>query len=204
MKTKHFIVGVIGLCLLVGSEICADTLSVRLTDFAVIRGSLPGNSQASRVAVATPLTNLPSQSEVDFAEVIIPYFLPKGFSGILQVEAKKIARNWDKNTVTWAVPWQRAGGDFDTTTIAKFVLGKVGEVPVCLDVTEYVADWASGREGNFGVLLKRPPEEGDAFRAEIADLQRYLSQVRLKVYYHEAPGGKQQPGGKLQSEKIQQ
>jgi hypothetical protein len=186
MKNKLLLAGILGLALSGASGMNADTLSVGLSDFAVIRGSLPGNAQASRIVVAVLLSGLPSQSEIDYAEVSVPYFLPTGFTGTIQVEARPITRSWDKNSATWTVPWQRAGGDFDTTRIASFTLGKVGAVPVRLDVTDYVAGWADGRNSNFGMLLKRPVEEGDAFRAEIADLQRVLSQVRLKVYYHGA------------------
>jgi len=194
VKMKILLVWILGLVLSGASWLGADTLSVVLTDWAIIHGSLQGNTHASRVVVAAPLTNLPTQSEIDYAEVTIPYFLQIGFTGLLQVEARRIAHSWDKSSVTWTNPWQRAGGDFDTTTIATFALGKVGEVPVRLDVTGFVDDWANSRSSNFGILLKRPVEEGDAFRTEISDLQRYLNQIRLKVYYHGTGGFKNSPG----------
>ncbi len=187
MKTFCLVIWVGVLMLFSCPVLNADTLSVGLgNEFAVLRGSLPGNPQASRAVVAIPLSGLPAQSKIDYAEVNIPYFLPSGFTGTLRVDARPITRTWDKNTATWTVPWQRAGGDFDTTKITSFTLGKVGRASVRLDVTGIVRDWVNQRASNFGLLLKRPKAEGDAFRAEIADLQRVLSQVRLKVYYHRA------------------
>jgi len=204
MRKRSLIYLLIGVIAIGVSALNADTLSVGLgSEFSVIQGSLPGIGRASRIVVATPLSGLPSQCEVDFAEITIPYFLPTGFTGILQVEGKVLTRSWNRGTVTWTNPWQKAGGDYDTTKSASFALGKVGNVPVRLDVTELVSDWVNGSCPNYGILLKRPPEEGDAFKTEIADLQRNLNQVRMKVYYHRASGGILSPGGQ-QPQKVQE
>ncbi len=82
----------------------------------------------------------------------------EGFSGggsPADLAAYGITTPWDESTVTWAVPWQLEGGDFDPAIVDLVSISSadVGKW-VTLDITPLVQDWVANPSTNNGVLVR--------------------------------------------------
>ncbi|MEO0130704.1 MAG: DNRLRE domain-containing protein [candidate division WOR-3 bacterium] len=154
----------------------ADTLSIPVYEYAVIRGNVRGR-EVSRVLLRFDLRVLEGK-EIFYGEIIIPNFLDSSY---LTLEGWRLTTNWQRNNVNWN-SFRRPGGDYDTTFKTNFIMTAHNEDYGYLDITRYLRYWLNNGN-NFGILLKRPYYEGDGFLNEINNLRRVLDLIRLKIYY---------------------
>ncbi len=152
--------------------ICADTLSLPINRIAVIT-----NNTISRVLLKFDTDTL-SNVQVDYAEIVIPHFLT---TGKMTIEGHRLTTNWNSTTVNWN-SFNRPGGDFDTTTNARYTTSASVNLPVILDITEFVKNWVNNGN-NYGILLKRPAYEGNGFRNEVTLLRSTLANARIRIFF---------------------
>jgi hypothetical protein len=180
--TRHTTAICFGLVLLfapwIVSPCHADTTTVILNDYAVIVPE--GQTEPARVLFGVNLPNAVSGKRIDFAE------LSFGISSLpgpyLEIEVYPLSRSWTSNSVTWASPWQNAGGDFDDSDL-NLVAITGGESPRGhADVTEIVSSWVNGERSNHGIILVCSKEFPGNFRLVLGNQQ---SPVKLEVRYSE-------------------
>ncbi len=161
---------------LIFSFILADTLSMPISEFAIIQGKI-GNRMVSRLLIRFDLSGLLGK-KVYYGEIKIPNFLQEGE---LTFEGWRMITEWNRNNVNWN-SFRRPGGDYDTTDKAHFKIEAFGWNPIILDITRFLRYWLERGE-NYGLLLKRPYYENDGFGVEMERLRGVMERVRLKVYY---------------------
>ena len=113
-----------------------------------------------RTLLQFDLTALPSGAVVHTATLEL-YLQSFGSSDV--VEAHVLLRDWTENGVTWNAydgvsAWDTPGGDYDPASAGSFLADGTG--PKAMDITDVVANWASGAQPNYGLMLLSPPSAG--------------------------------------------
>ncbi|MDH5186058.1 MAG: hypothetical protein OEW70_03235 [candidate division WOR-3 bacterium] len=137
----------------------ADTLSLPVGQVTVIR-----SGAVNRIRVLFDISTL-QNARVDYAEILIPHFLNEG--EIVLEGWRLISENPD---------------DYDTTFHARYTTEASVNLPVILDITDFMKYWV-GNSNNFGVLLKRPYYQGGGFRGELQNLMNALTNARIRVFF---------------------
>lgn len=124
-----------------------------------------GNAMRNRALIqyATPI--IPGGGTVISAILHIPVRRYKG-SG-LETTAYAIhgmTGGWDADYATWTMAdssksWSKVGGDYDTTTIASFVVSDKDSI-VSVDLTSLVAGWIASPATNKGIMIRATSEPG--------------------------------------------
>ena len=167
---KKFLIFLV--CLIMFSLIYADTLSLPIGQIATI-----SNNGTSRLLLRFNVSSL-NNTQVDYAEIVVPHFLT---SGKMVIEGYRLTTNWNQTTVNWN-SFNRPGGDYDTITRTRYTTSVSVNLPVILDVTEFVQNWVNNGN-NCGILLKRPYYEGNGFRNEVTLLRNTLANARVRIFY---------------------
>lgn len=150
----------------------ADTLSLSIGQIATI-----SNNSINRVLLRFDVSSF-SNTQVDYAEIVIPHFLS---SGKMVIEGYRLITNWNSTTVNWN-SFNRPGGDYDTITRTRYTTSASVNLPVILDITEFVKHWVNNGN-NCGILLKRPYYEGNGFRNEVTLLRNTLANARIRIFF---------------------
>ncbi len=150
----------------------ADTLSLPISQVATI-----SNNGISRILLRFN-TNTLNNVQVDYAEIVIPHFLT---SGKMIIEGYRLTTNWNPSMINWN-SFNRPGGDYDTITHTRYTTSASVNLPVILDITEFVKNWLNN-DNNFGILLKRPYYEGNGFRNEVTLLRNTLANARIRIFF---------------------
>ncbi len=136
----------------------ADTLSLPIGQVTVIR-----SGEVYRVRIGFDISAL-ENARVDYAEILIPHFLTEG--EIVLEGWRLISQN-----------------EYDTTFHARYSIEASINLPVILDITDFMQYWVENGN-NFGILLKRPYYQGGGFRGELQGLRNALANSRIKVFYN--------------------
>ena len=150
----------------------ADTLSLSISQIATI-----SNNGTNRILLRFNVSSL-NNNQVDYAEIVIPHFLT---TGKMVIEGYRLTTNWNPTTVNWN-SFNRPGGDYDTITRARYTTSASVNLPVILDITEFVKNWVNNGN-NCGILLKRPYYEGNGFRNEVTLLRNTLANARIRIFF---------------------
>jgi hypothetical protein len=167
----------ITLFLILGVLCFSESVEIGLDDVKVIQDT----TGLTRVLFTVNLEGILETSVIDFAELFVPSFLPANV--VFSLEARRITKDWDVNTVTWFHPWMNSGGDFDTTACCLFTLNGTNVEARHLDVTQIIQRMLDNEE-NFGILLKRPMSEGDGFMQYGSQLVEKLTEAKIVILYH--------------------
>jgi len=159
----------------------ADTLSTTLDGTGYISGIVREQTRG-RVLVHHSIPEQVQQSRIDFAFLSIPGVRLSGNAGRVTVNLLRLTTPWSADRVSWTSPWQRAGGDFDTTEATCFALASDDAYNLAFDVTDWAKQWQAGAI-NCGMILTRPRDEGGGFGDEAAVLRQALAQARVKFYF---------------------
>lgn len=157
----------------------SESIEIGLNDVTTIQDT----SGLERILFKIDLEGIPETSVIDFAELFVPGFLPPNVEIVFGIEARRIARDWDANNVSWDHPWVNPGGDFDTTYCCLFTLDNKDVTKTHLDVTPIIKSMIEG-EANYGVILKRPEFEGNGFTQYGSELYEKLVQAKIVILYH--------------------
>lgn len=95
------------------------------------------------------------------------------------VEIYRTTVDWDEMTVTWN-SFDLYGGSFDPTPLGGFTVS-AGLTYFSVDVTGQVADWMSGADPNYGLLVKQPVELSP--RSEYYSRERGENPPVLEIVY---------------------
>jgi hypothetical protein len=129
----------------------ARELFVNATDVVVIRPSVA--SQDMHLLMKFSLPEVLTGESVDFACVSFDAGC-SGSKGAVSLEAFRVTTAWDAASVSWAAPWSKDGGDWDSDMSADWVV-PVGEgKTVYLDVTDFVNGWLKDPSSNFGIVVR--------------------------------------------------
>lgn len=163
------------------SSALGETLSVGLSDIAVITGNVRNNNVA-RIVLHVDVPQQVQNARIDFAELTFPAFLSDTSQAAVTVVTHCAQTAWGRDKVTWTTPWKRHGGDFDSLSCAWYMALPGRKHPVVLDITKAVRGWQRGRD-NDGLFLKRPDGEGDGFLGERERLRGALKSARVVFYF---------------------
>ena len=178
MRWKALLALLLSLCIVATAGFGKHTYEP-LSELAIIRG---GDPEIARILVRFDLSGIVEENDLEYAEIQFPPFLVGG-GGDLTVEGLRLVRDWDEETVTWESPWERPGGDYDTTRSVAFRCGPRDTLDLHLDITDVLHPLFEG-EPNYGFILKRPSWEGDGFGAEGELLyQALLREGKVSIYY---------------------
>ena len=72
--------------------------------------------------------------------------------------------------------------EFDTTYHARYSIEASINLPVILDITDFMQYWVENGK-NFGILLKRPYYQGGGFKGELQGLRNALANARIRVFF---------------------
>ncbi|MDH5683809.1 MAG: hypothetical protein OEZ20_05035 [candidate division WOR-3 bacterium] len=137
----------------------ADTLSLPVGQVTVIR-----SGEVNRVRIGFDISAL-ENARVDYAEILIPHFLT---SDEIVLEGWRLL--------------SESPSEYDTTFHARYTTEASVNLPVILDITDFMKYWV-GNSNNFGVLLKRPYYQGGGFRGELQNLMNALTNARIRVFF---------------------
>ncbi len=156
---KNFILFPLFFLLIVGitQQSYPDTLSLQIGQVTVIR-----SGEVYRVRIEFDISAL-ENTRVDYAEILIPHFLS---SGEIVLEG-------------WRLISQN---EYDTTFHARYSIKASINLPVILDITDFMQYWVENGN-NFGILLKRPYYQGGGFRGELQGLRNALTNSRIRVFF---------------------
>jgi hypothetical protein len=163
------------------SSALGETLSVGLSDVAVITGNIRNNNVA-RVVLNVDVPEQVLNARIDFAELTFPAFLSDTSQTAVSVVTHCAQTAWGRDKVTWTMPWKRSGGDFDSLSCSWYMALPGRKHPVMLDITKIVRGWQHGRD-NYGLFLKRPDAEGGGFLGERDRLRHALNSARVVFYF---------------------
>ena len=156
---KNFILAPLFLLLIVGmtQQTYSDTLSLPIGQVTVIR-----SGEVNRVRIGFDISAL-ENTRVDYAEIQIPHFLTEG--EIVLEGWRLVSQN-----------------EYDTTFHARYSIEASINLPVILDITDFMQYWVEDGN-NFGILLKRPYYQGGGFRGELQGLRNALTNARIRVFF---------------------
>lgn len=113
-------------------------------------------SAQSNALVFWPMTDIPGNSKVLSAQLTMTQ--PTGSSTTRTVSVHRITTQWTASanwtTASPLVLWGTAGGDYATPAVASVDVSTAGAATV--DVSTAVDDWVSGRQTDYGFLLRLP------------------------------------------------
>jgi hypothetical protein len=161
-KIQHKILYIIVLLLslvAVFQLVSADTLSLPIGQVTVVR-----SGEVNRIQFGLDISPL-DNARVDYAEILIPHFLNEG-----EMELE----GWRLNSEN--------SDDYDTTYYARYATEASINLPVILDITDFMQYWIENGN-NYGILLKRPYYEGGGFRGELQGLRNALANARIRVFF---------------------
>jgi hypothetical protein len=158
---KNFILTPLLLLLIVGmiQQSYSDTLSLPIGQITVIR-----SNEVNRVRIGFDISAL-ENTRVDYAEIVIPHFLSSG---------EIVLEGWRLLTENPL--------EYDTTYHARYSIEASINLPVILDITDFMQYWVENGN-NFGILLKRPYYQGGGFRGELQVLRNALAIARIRVFF---------------------
>ncbi|MBN2465079.1 DNRLRE domain-containing protein [candidate division WOR-3 bacterium] len=163
------------------SSALGETLSVGLSDIAMITGNVRNNNVA-RIVLHVDVPKQVQSARIDFAELTFPAFLTDTSQAAVSIVTHCAQTAWGRDKVTWTMPWKRHGGDFDSLSCSWYMALPGRKHPVALDITKTVRSWQRGRN-NYGLFLKRPDAEGDGFLGERERLREALKSARVLFYF---------------------
>ena len=150
----------------------SDILSLPIGQITTI-----SNNGINRILLRFDINSL-NNTQVDYAEIVIPHFLT---SGKIVIEGYRLTSSWNSVSVNWN-SFNRPGGDYDTITRTRYTTSASINLPVILDITEFVKNWLNNGS-NYGILLKRPYYEGNGFRNEVTLLRNTLTNARIRIFF---------------------
>ena len=158
---KNFILAPLLLLLIVGmiQQSYSDTLSLPIGQVTVIR-----SGEVYRVRIGFDISPL-ENTRVDYAEIMIPHFLTSG---------EMVLEGWRLLSEN--------PSEYDTTFHARYSIEASVNLPVILDITDFMLYWAENGN-NFGILLKRPYYQRGGFRGELQGLRNALANARIRVFF---------------------
>lgn len=113
-------------------------------------------SGTSNGLVFWPMTDIPANSKVLSAQLTLTQ--PTGSTVARTVSVYRITTQWDPNanwtTASPLVLWGSAGGDYASPAVASADVSGAGAS--VWDVSTAVDDWVSGRQTDYGFLLRLP------------------------------------------------
>jgi hypothetical protein len=168
--------------LLILSSSSADTVSVALDTAVSIAGQIQGQTRG-RVLAKITIPNEVAQGQIDFAMLQLPPIQLPDTHVRPTIAVHRVTTNWASNNVTWDAPWRTPGGDYDSICLTQYFIAAGDTHRIMLDITKCVQEWQGGA-ANYGIILKRPPGEGDGFDLEASNLLEALRSARVKYYYH--------------------
>ncbi|NNE07459.1 MAG: DNRLRE domain-containing protein, partial [Gemmatimonadetes bacterium] len=124
-----------------------------------------GNAKRNRALIKYTTPIIPGGGTIASAILHIPIRDYKG--SVLEKTRYAIHRmtgDWDADHATWtmadsAKAWTQNGGDYDTTTIATFVVDNSDTMAV-VDLTSLVAGWVTSPSTNKGMMIRATSEPG--------------------------------------------
>ena len=135
----------------------SDTLSLPIGQVTVIR-----SGEVYRVRIEFDISAL-ENARVDYAEILIPHFLTEG---------RLVLEGWRLISQN----------EYDSIFHARYTTDALVNLPVVLDITEFLQYWLENGN-NFGILLKRPYFEGGGFSGELQELRNALANARIRVFF---------------------
>jgi hypothetical protein len=145
--------------ILASQPVYADTLSLSIGQITVVRSGIE-----NRIRLGLDISPL-ENARIDYAEILIPHFLNEG---------EMVLEGWRLNSEN--------SDDYDTTYYARYATEASINLPVILDITDFMQYWVENGN-NYGILLKRPYYEGGGFRGELQGLRNALANARIRVFF---------------------
>jgi hypothetical protein len=156
----------------------AEKTTVTLTSYAVITPE--GHSEPARVLFKVSLPDSLRGTRIDFAELSFDF---SSLSGpYKEIEVYPLTRSWESQSVSWASPWQNAGGDFDDSDLVLVAITGEQSFKGHADVTDIISSWINGHRTNYGMILVCSKEFPGNFQLELSNQQK---PVKLEVKYSE-------------------
>jgi len=149
---RTYVIPVVLVCLGLWMGTCSSrSLEVEASQVAVIKPS--AESSETHLLVQFTLPDILAGYSMDFACVSFVADCA-GDEGRVSFQAFPLSRAWDPRTVTWASPWEKAGGDWSSRVSAYEISDAGSGKTVNLDVTDFANGWLREPSKNFGVLVK--------------------------------------------------
>ena len=161
-------------------------------DTNMLRVGLDANGKKRLSLVKFPVTDIPPTATVLSAELgLYADSTQSRTSKTATYIARRVDQSWG-SAATWTARnstsnWSTAGGSWAGST-AGLNLAGTGSGWRNFEVTPYVADWVSGSQPNYGVIIKQSPEDVDnslGFHSSEATAIDKLP--KLVVTYNTAP-----------------
>ena len=140
------------ICVSVSAGSCwSRSLEVDASQVAVIKPS--AESSDARLLVQFTLPDILAAYSIDFACISFGADCA-GDEGRVSFQVFPVSRAWDPRTVSWANPWDKAGGDWNARLSAYEISEAGSGRTVELDVTDFANGWLKEPSKNFGLLAK--------------------------------------------------
>jgi hypothetical protein len=151
MKRIYVITLVIACVALWAGTSWSRSLEVGESQVAVIKPS--AESSEARLLVQFTLPEILAGYSIGFACISFGADCA-GDEGRVSFQVFPVSRAWDARTVSWANPWDKAGGDWNARLSAYGISEAGSGKTVELDVTDFANGWLKEPSKNFGVLVK--------------------------------------------------
>ena len=142
-------------------------------------------ADALRSLIRWDLSSLPDRTMIYYSDASIR--LVDGWGPDMNVSAHNLTDSWTENEVTWnrrdgTNDWSTPGGDFDSFAEDVVSVGTVTNTLYAWTLTDLVAEWHSGKQANYGILLQ--PESYPASSTKIFGSKEDSGyKPELDVYY---------------------
>lgn len=181
MKTIKFIIAVVATLAFSTSAANADSVCTGVGQIANISAQV-NEATVNRILLKFGEIRIPSGSAIDYAELSWPV---SAGNGSITIECLPLATDWNSATVSWTSPWTTPGGDYSQTGWLFPAVDLSAAGKLAIDMTVIVDGWMKNG-GNYGVVVKRPKEEGDGFGTEAAAMSSAVAYGILTVYFTQA------------------
>ncbi len=130
----------------------AARVSIPAADMAAI--SNPDNPADARALLRFELPEDLSGATIGFAAVEFRAAVAASeAAGSLPLDAFPMTTEWSGDTAAWDEGWATAGGDFENSFHAVWMVEQGQDSVVRFDVTDFVRGWSSGAVGNHGMVV---------------------------------------------------
>jgi len=134
-------------------DLSAEEIQVPITSHALITNGLG----QSRILVNISLPPQVNDSNLVFAELLIPITPQMTADSILRIDCYPVTSAWNPQNVAWSGPWQRAGGDYDTTASPiLFATTNAASDKAYFDLTRVIKSWLGNIRQNHGLIFMIP------------------------------------------------
>ena len=138
---------------LISLDAIAREITLPITGHALIsNGSGP-----VRILINVPLPQGVNDSNLVFAELTIPITPQLAGDSILRIDCYPVTSAWTPQNVGWSSPWQRAGGDYDTSASPiLFATTNAASDKAYFDLTRVIKSWLCNMRQNHGLIFMIP------------------------------------------------